>query len=277
MPTWFITGCSTGFGRELAKAVLARGWNAVVTARDPASVADIVADYSDTAISAPLDVRDKGQIGEAVSAAVERFGTIDVLVNNAGYGYRAALEEAEEDEIRRLFDTNVFGVIDVTRAVLPIMRRQRSGHIVNISSVAGRVANPGSSLYSATKFAVNGLSKGLAKEVKPLGIKVTIVEPSGFRTDFAGRSIRETKRPMEEYADTAGKFRATTAAQHGKQPGDPVRAAEAIIKAVQQAEPPLHLLLGVNAVERTRAELEERMAELKAWEDISRGADFPAG
>lgn len=277
MPTWFITGCSTGFGRELAKAVLARGWNAVVTARDPASVADIVADYSDTAISAPLDVRDKGQIGEAVSAAVERFGTIDVLVNNAGYGYRAALEEAEEDEIRRLFDTNVFGVIDVTRAVLPIMRRQRSGHIVNISSVAGRVANPGSSLYSATKFAVNGLSKGLAKEVKPLGIKVTIVEPSGFRTDFAGRSIRETKRPMEEYADTAGKFRATTAAQHGKQPGDPARAAEAIIKAVQQAEPPLHLLLGVNAVERTRAELEERMAELKAWEDISRGADFPAG
>lgn len=276
MPTWFITGCSTGFGREIAKAVLARGWNAVVTARNSASVADIVADCPDTALAASLDVTDKSQIAWAVSAAVERFGTIDVLVNNAGYGYRAALEEAEDDEIRHLFDVNVFGVIDVTRAVLPIMRRQRSGHIVNISSIAGRVANPGSSLYSATKFAVNGLSKGLAKEVQPLGIKVTIVEPSAFRTDFAGRSIRETKRPMEEYAETAGKFRATTAARQGKQPGDPVRAAEAIIKAVQQAEPPLHLLLGVNAVERTRAELEERMAELKAWEGVSRGADFPA-
>lgn len=275
MPTWFITGCSTGFGRELAKAVLKRGWNAAVTARDPAAIADIVADHPERALSAALDVTDKSQIMAAVNAAQRRFGSIDVLVNNAGYGYRSALEESDEEEIHRLFDTNVFGLIEVTRAVLPLMRRQRSGHIVNISSVAGRVANPGSTLYAASKFAVNGLSKGLAQEVRPFGIKVTIVEPSAFRTDFAGRSIRDTSRPMEEYAATAGKQRAMSAARQGKQAGDPARAADAIIQAVEQKEPPLHLLLGANAVERVRAELEERAAELAAWEDVSRGADFP--
>ncbi|WP_173932702.1 oxidoreductase [Chelativorans sp. Marseille-P2723] len=275
MPTWFITGCSTGFGRELAKAVLKRGWNAAVTARDPAAITDIVADHPERALSAALDVTDKSQIIAAVNAAQRRFGRIDVLVNNAGYGYRSALEESDEEEIHRLFDTNVFGLIEVTRAVLPLMRRQRSGHIVNISSVAGRVANPGSSLYAASKFAVNGLSKGLAQEVRPLGIKVTIVEPSAFRTDFAGRSIRDTSRPMGDYAATAGKQRAMSAARQGKQAGDPARAADAIIEAVEQKEPPLHLLLGANAVERVRAELEERAAELAAWEDVSRGADFP--
>lgn len=275
MPTWFITGCSTGFGRELAKAVLERGWNATVTARDPAAIADIVADYPERALSAALDVTDKSQIAAAVGAAQSRFGRIDVLVNNAGYGYRSALEESDDEEIRRLFDTNVFGLIEVTRAVLPLMRRQRSGHIINISSVAGRVANPGSSLYAASKFAVNGLSKGLAQEVRPLGIKVTIVEPSAFRTDFAGRSIRDTTRPMEDYAETAGKQRAMSAARQGKQAGDPARAAAAIIEAVEQKEPPLHLLLGANAVERVRVELEERSAELAAWEDVSRDADFP--
>lgn len=275
MSTWFITGCSTGFGREIARSVLARGWNAVVTARNVATIADIVAGHPDTALAMPLDVTDKTQIAETVSAAKEKFGTIDVLVNNAGYGYRSALEESDDAEVRRLFDTNVFGLIDVTRAVLPIMRRSRSGHIINISSVAGRVANPGSSLYAASKFAVSGLSKGLAQEVKPLGIKVIVVEPSAFRTDFAGRSIRDTARPIDDYAETAGKQRATSAAGNGRQPGDPVRAAEAVIRAVEQDEPPLHLLLGANAVRRVRTELEERMRELQRWEDVARGADFP--
>lgn len=274
MPTWFITGCSTGFGREIAKAVLARGWNAVVTARDPRSVADIVAGH-ETGLAVALDVTEKAQIASAVSAAESAFGGIDVLVNNAGYGYRAALEESDDAEARRLFDTNVFGVIDVTRAVLPIMRRQGSGHVVNISSIAGRVGNGGSSLYAASKFALNGLSKGLAAEMEPHGIKVIIVEPSGFRTDFAGRSIRNAARPMEEYAGTAGKLRAQSAAQHGRQPGDPVRAAEAIIRAVEDREPPLHLLLGTQAVERARAELAERSQEMALWEELSLGADSP--
>lgn len=275
MPTWFITGCSTGFGRELAKAILARGWNAVVTARDPASIADIAAAYPDTALSLPLDVTRKDQIAAAVAGAEQRFGTIDVLVNNAGYGYRAALEESDDKEVRRLFDTNVFGLIDVTRAVLPLMRRQRSGQIVNISSVGGRVANPGTSLYAATKFAVNGVSKGLAKELQPFGIKVVIVEPSAFRTDFAGRSISDASQPIDDYAETAGKQRTISASRHGKQAGDPVRAAEAIIAAVDRDEPPLHLLLGTDATNRVRIELEERMAELEEWLDVSRGADFP--
>lgn len=274
MPTWFITGCSSGFGREIAKAVLARGWNAVVTARSVASIADIANDFPASALSLTLDVTNKRQITDAIENAEARFGAIDVLVNNAGYGYRAAVEEGDDAEVRRLFDTNVFGLIDVTKAVLPGMRMRRSGHIINISSVAGRIASPGAGYYAASKFAVNGLSDGLAKEVAPFGIKVTIIEPGPFRTDFAGRSTRDPSEPLEAYTETAGKQRAISTARHGRQAGDPVRAAQAIIRVAESKHPPLHLLLSGATIDRVRAELTERLCELREWEDTTRGADF---
>lgn len=275
MPTWLITGCSTGFGRELARAVLARGWNAVVTARDPATVADIVTGKEATALAVRLDVTDPVQVAEAVRAAEARFGAIDVLVNNAGYGYRGAVEEAGDAEIRQLFETNVFGLVEMTKAALPGMRARRRGHIVNISSVAGRMAQPGSGYYSATKFAVGGLSDALRKELKPLGIAVTVVEPGGFRTDFAGRSLHQSARTIDDYAETAGKRRRENSTNDGRQPGDPVRAAQAIIQAVEAETPPFRLALGRSAIQRIRAELDEQRRELDAWEEVGADADFP--
>ena len=208
MSTWFITGCSTGLGRALAQAVLANGWNAVVTARNPQSIADVAADRAGSALALKLDVTDSGQIAEAVRQAEARFGGIDVLVNNAGYGYRGAVEEASDSEIRALFDTNFFGLVAMTQAVLPGMRARESGYIINISSVGGRMAAPGSGFYSATKFAVEGMSDALRKELKPLGIGVMVVEPSGFRTDFAGRSCgsrRGRSKPMRQPRDSDGR------------------------------------------------------------------------
>src|SRR6202046_286579 len=199
MQTWLITGCSTGFGRELALAVLARGWHAAVTARNPADIAGIASAHPERSLALKLDVRERGQIAEAVEQTETRFGAIDVLVNNAGYGYRAAVEEASEQDIRDLFDTNFFGLVFMTQAVLPGMRARKQGHIVNISSVAGRMAHPGSGYYSASKFAVEGLSDGLRKELAPLGIGVTVVEPGGFRTDFAGQAAQA----IADYAGTA--------------------------------------------------------------------------
>ncbi|MGD9805058.1 MAG: oxidoreductase [Hyphomicrobiaceae bacterium] len=275
MPTWMITGCSTGIGRAIAQAVLARGWNAAVTARDPASVADIVAGNKATALPLRLDVTKPEQIESAVRDAEARFGAIDVLVNNAGYGYRAAVEEADEADYRELFETNVFGLIAITRQVLPGMRARRSGHIINISSVAGRLAHPGSGYYSATKFAVAGLSDGLRKETKPLGIRVTVVEPGGFRTDFAGRSLQQSQQAISDYADTAGKRRKENITTHGNQPGDPARAAQAIITAVLSDNPPFRLVLGRGAVQRIRSELEDQRRELDLWEETSNAADFP--
>jgi NAD(P)-dependent dehydrogenase (short-subunit alcohol dehydrogenase family) len=276
MPTWFITGCSTGFGRELARAVLAKGWNAVVTARDPATVADIVAGHEKTAVALALDVTDSAQVGKAVQEAEKRFGGIDVLVNNAGYGYRAAVEEADDADVRRMFDTNFFGLVEVTKQVLPGMRQRRHGHIVNISSVGGRMGQAGSGYYAATKFAVGGLSDSLRKELAPLGIHVTVVEPGGFRTDFAGRSLHQSKDPIADYASTAGLRRKENSKRDGRQPGDPVRAAEAIIGAVQAENPPFRFVLGRDAVQRVRAELDAQRSELEAWEAVAVGTDFPA-
>jgi NAD(P)-dependent dehydrogenase (short-subunit alcohol dehydrogenase family) len=275
MPTWFITGCSTGLGRDLAKVVLARGWNAVVTARDPASVADIAAAHRDTALALELDVTKGSQVEDAVRQAQDRFGGIDVLVNNAGYGYRGAVEEASEAETRALFDTNFFGLVAVTRTVLPGMRTRGSGFIVNISSVGGRMAAPGSGFYSATKFAVEGMSDALRKELKPLGIGVMVVEPSGFRTDFAGRSLRQSARTIDAYASTAGKRRKENLTNDGKQAGDPVRAAEAIINALQADTPPFRLALGRDAVERIRAEMEAQRRDLETWAEVAIAADYP--
>jgi NAD(P)-dependent dehydrogenase (short-subunit alcohol dehydrogenase family) len=245
MTTWFITGCSTGIGKELAKAVLANGSNAVVTARNPAAVQDIVVGHPSTALALPLDVTNKAQIKEAVAAAESRFGGVDVLVNNAGYGFRGAVEEADDEEIRQVFETNFFGLVALTQAALPGMRNRRRGHIINISSTAGRMAQPGSGFYSATKFAVGGLSDALRKELKPLGIHVTVVEPSGFRTDFAGRSLQQSKRTIDDYDATAGARRKERTNSHGRQPGDPVRAAAALIQITQFGSPPLDSRLAV--------------------------------
>ncbi|MBR2813620.1 MAG: SDR family NAD(P)-dependent oxidoreductase [Reyranella sp.] len=276
MATWLITGCSTGFGRELASAVLARNWNAVVTARDPATIQDIVAGHDVSALALRLDVTDPEQVASAAKEAEARFGAIDVLVNNAGYGYRGAVEEADETEVRELFETNFFGLVSMIQAVLPGMRAHRRGHIVNISSVAGRMAQPGSGYYSATKFAVGGLSDALRKEVGPLGIRVTVVEPGGFRTDFAGRSLRQSKHTIDDYAATAGARRKENSSTDGRQPGDPARAAQAIIRAVQADKPPFRLALGRSAVQRIRAEIDTQRQELDAWEETANGADYPA-
>jgi short-subunit dehydrogenase len=275
MTTWFITGCSTGIGRELAKAVVAGGSNVVVTARDPETIQDIVAGHATSAIAVRLDVTKKAQIANAVGEALRRFGGIDVLVNNAGYGFRGAVEEADDDEIRQLFETNFFGLVALTQAVLPGMRARRRGHIINISSTAGRMAHPGSGYYSATKFAIGGLSEALRKELKPLGIHVTVVEPSGFRTDFAGRSLQQSRRTIDDYDATAGARRKERINSHGRQPGDPVRAAAALLQITRSESPPSRLALGRAAVTRIRAELEGHIKEIDAWAELSNGADFP--
>ena len=274
MATWFITGCSTGLGRALAAAVLQAGHNAVLTARKPESLDDLVRDFSDTALVLPLDVRDHDQVVAAVRAGEERFGALDVLVNNAGYGYRSALEEGDPDEVAQLFATNFFGAVDVIQQVLPGMRSRGAGTIVNLSSIAGRVSQPGSGYYSATKFALEGASDALAKEVGPLGIRVIVVEPGGFRTDFAGRSLTQSAQPIGDYADTAGKRRKENDTIHGRQPGDPAKAAQAILQAVASDEPPLRLLLGSDALRRAEAELDRQRAEIDAWREVTTGTDF---
>ncbi len=274
-PVWFITGCSTGFGLELAKLVLARGWQAVLTARRPEALCPLVAEYKDNALVLKLDVTDPANIEQAVAEAEARFGQIDVLVNNAGYGYLAAIEEGEEEGIRAQFETNVFGLLALTRRVLPAMRQRRSGHIVNFSSIGGLCAFAATGYYHATKFAVEALSESLSIEVALLGIKVTIVEPGPFRTDWAGRSIIESKTTIEDYAATAGKRRESTRANSGKQPGDPVRGAEAVIKALESSAPPLRLLLGAPALDLAYKRLDTLRANFDAWKETTLGADYP--
>lgn len=269
MATWLITGCSTGLGRALAQAVLAHGHNAVVTARNPATLEDIAAAHPDTALVLPLDVTDRAQIGTVVQQAQTRFGSVDVLVNNAGYGYRAAVEEADDADIRQLFDTNVFGAVDMIKAVLPDMRAKRSGSIVNISSIGARIKPAGSGYYSATKAALEGLSGSLHRELQPLGISVTVVEPGAFRTDFAGRSLTQSAMPIGDYAETAGKRRKENDTIHGTQPGDPAKAAEAILKVVESAEPPSLLVLGQDAFGAFGAVAEAELAELDRWRELS--------
>jgi len=272
---WFITGCSTGFGRELAKEVLALGNRAAVAARNTDDVKDIIAAYPDTAVAVKLDVTKADEIKAATTVVKNKFGRIDVLVNNAGIGYFAAIEESEEAEVRRMFEINVFGLANVTNSVLPIMRAQRSGHIVNIASIGGLVGFPGVGFYNATKFAVDGYSEALSKETAPLGIKVTIVAPSGFRTDWAGRSANNSPIIIDDYKTTAEANKNTIRGYSGKQAGDPVRAAKAIVKAVEAEHPPLRLLLGVAALKGARNKLEQLKKDIDAWEETTTGADFP--
>jgi NAD(P)-dependent dehydrogenase (short-subunit alcohol dehydrogenase family) len=276
MTTWLITGCSTGLGRAFAEAVLDHGHNAVVTARDVAKVQDLADKYPDTALAVPLDVTDDTQVSAAVSAAEDRFGAVDVLVNNAGYGYRAAVEEGEDDAVQRLFDTHVFGTVRTIKAVLPGMRARRTGTIVNLSSIGARICPEGSGYYSAVKAAIEALTLSLRQEVAPLGITAMVVEPGGFRTDFAGRSLTQAAVPIADYADTAGKRRKDHDTGHGKQPGDPAKAATALIQAVESDTPPYMLLLGNDTSDGFRAALDALRAEVDTWEALSRSTDFDA-
>jgi len=272
-PVWFITGCSTGFGRELARQLLEGGYRAVVTARNPDDLRDFAGNGN--ALILKLDVTVHSQIDAAVKAAEEKFGRIDVLVNNAGIGYFGSAEESEDEQVRRMFDINVFGLGRMTSAVLPGMRKKRSGSIVNISSLAGIRTFPGLSYYNATKFAVVGFSGALQEEVEPLGIKVIVVEPSGFRTDWAGRSANECPHLIEDYRPTAGAKCEQLRAVSGKQPGDPVRAVRAIINAVESPNPPHHLPLGNAAFELGMVKFETMRKEFAAQEAVARGADSP--
>jgi NAD(P)-dependent dehydrogenase (short-subunit alcohol dehydrogenase family) len=267
---WFITGTSSGFGRELTRAVIAHGDRVVATARDIAGIDDLATLAPDQVRAVRLDVTDTESIRSAVAEAERAFGRIDVLVNNAGSGLLGAFEELSENDLRHNFETNVFGTMTVTRTVLPLLRRQRSGHIVQMSSVIGVMAGPGGTAYAGTKFALEGMSEALAAEVAHLGIRVTIVEPGPFRTDFGGRSLRWGE-PMEDYAELIAPARKALEASHGTQPGDPYRGAEAIIAAVGLDNPPLRLPLGAEAFVWIRTRLQSRLEELDAAEPI--GAD----
>jgi NAD(P)-dependent dehydrogenase (short-subunit alcohol dehydrogenase family) len=274
LSTGFFTGCSTGLGRAFAAAALERGHTVVVTARDVSSVRDLVDAHPGTALALALDVTDDQQVNAAVAAAQERFGGIDVLVNNAGYGYRAAVEEGEDGPVRQLFDTHVFGTVRTIKAVLPGMRARRSGTIVNISSIGARRGPEGSGYYAAAKAAVEALTLSLRKEVAPLGITALTVEPGAFRTDFSGRSLTQAATPIADYAGTAGKRRKEHDTLHGTQPGDPARAAAALIDVVESGRAPYLLVLGADASDTIRTAIDGLRTDLDTWEKVSRATDF---
>jgi NAD(P)-dependent dehydrogenase (short-subunit alcohol dehydrogenase family) len=241
---WFITGTSGGIGRELVREVLRRGDSVVATSRNPQKVAETFTEHKDRLLVVAVDLGNFDQITKSVQAGISRFSKIDVLVNNAGYGLLGAVEEADDYEIKKVHEINVFGLLRVLRALLPHFRERKSGHVVNLSSISGLIGLPGIGIYNATKFAVEGISEALAAEVVPLGIKVTVVEPGPFRTEFLAGSLAMAKNIIPEYERTAGVTRAGAVTRNGNQPGDPLRAAAAIIKAVTAENPPLHLLLG---------------------------------
>ena len=271
--TWLITGCSTGIGRALAERLLAKGERVFATARNPEQLRDLVVGH-DNAHALKLDVDVAADIKAAV-AAVERAGRLDVLVNNAGYGYLTAIEEADEQGYRAQFETNMFGLIAMTKAVLPAMRERGSGHIINVASVGGFIGNPGSGFYAATKFGVVGFSESLSKEVGPLGVKVTVIEPGPFRTDWAGRSLQTSAHPIAAYEETVHARLKQLVAVNGRQVGDPKRAAEAIITVVDSAEPPLNLVLGAPGLKLAREKLKALAAEFDKWEALTLSADYP--
>jgi len=274
MSTWLITGCSTGLGRALAAEVLGRGHDAVVTARDAAAVQDLVEVHPGDALGLALDVTDADQVAEVVRRAEERFGAVDVLVNNAGYGYRAAVEEGAEADVRRLFDTNLFGAVAMIKAVLPGMRERRVGTIVNVSSIGARACPPGSGYYSATKAALEAVTSALRKEIAPLALTAMAVEPGAFRTDFAGRSLTQSAEAIADYAETAGKRRKEHDTVHGTQPGDPARAAAALVDVITSGKAPELLVLGSDALEGYRLVADGQRAEVDAWEHVSTSTDF---
>jgi NAD(P)-dependent dehydrogenase (short-subunit alcohol dehydrogenase family) len=273
--TWFITGAASGFGHAFAEHALAQGHNVVATARDAARLADLVALAPDRVLAAPLDVDVAGAAEAAVQAAVARFGRIDVLINNAGYGVVGALEETPDAELRALMNTNFFGAMAVTRAALPVLRAQRSGAIVNISSLGGQLSFSGFSAYSASKFALEGASEALAQEVAPFGVKVLIVEPGQFRTQLAGSGMRHMP-VIEAYQPVVGATREFAHTMHNTQAGDPRKAAVAIERALNAEHTPLRLQLGDDAVDAVRAHAESLLKDMQAWEAVSRSTNFDA-
>ena len=273
--TWFITGTSSGFGRAFAQHALPQGHRVVATARRVETLADLVAQAPDRVLAVALDVDVAGAAEAAIAAAVARFGRIDVLVNNAGYGVVGALEETPDAELRALFDTNFFGAMAVIRAALPVLREQRGGAIVNMSSLGGQLSFAGFSAYSATKFALEGASEALAQEMAPFGVKVLIVEPGQFRTNLAGGGMRHMPA-LDAYAAVVGGTREFAHSMHGTQPGDPLKAAAAIERALAAEKTPLRLQLGGDSVDAVRAHATALLAELDAWESVGRGTDFDA-
>ena len=274
MTTWLITGCSSGIGRGIAKAVLKHGDNAVVTARNVSTVTDIIEDYPDTAIAVPLDITNKESIADAVKAAADNFGGVDILVNNAGYGYRSSVEEGEEDSVNLLFDTNFFGPIALIKQVLPYMRAQKNGAILNVSSIAAARSGVGSGYYAASKAALELMTDGLMKEVAPLGIKVMTVEPGAFRTKFYDTSLKGTQKQIKDYAETAWKTRKENIVDNQDQPGDPDKAGEVVYETMKKENLPKRLLLGSDAVKIVSAEMKERLQEIEDWSAISKQTDY---
>jgi NAD(P)-dependent dehydrogenase (short-subunit alcohol dehydrogenase family) len=270
---WFVTGSSRGLGRALTEAVLDAGHQVVATARRPEQLADLVETYGDQIRTAKLNVTSPEDATSAVAEALSAFGRIDVVVNNAGYGFGGAFEEMSAEEFKGQIDTNFWGVVHVTRAVLPILRRQGAGHLIQITSTGGRMTVPGLSGYHAAKFAVEGLSEALAQEIKPLGLKLTIVEPGGFRTDWAGASMSYAS-PIKAYAPSVGVIRSHVEQMDGQQPGDPRKAAAAIMKIAELAEPPLRLPLGNDAMAVLRHRYKTSAEELERWSDITQSTDF---
>ena len=274
MTTWLITGCSSGIGRGIAKAVLKHGDNAIVTARNISTVADIVENYPDTAIAVPLDITNKESIADAVKAAADNFGGIDILVNNAGYGYRSSVEEGEEESVNLLFNTNFFGPIELIKQVVPYMRAQKNGAILNVSSIAAARSGVGSGYYAASKAALELMTDGLMKEVAPLGIKVMTVEPGAFRTKFYDTSLKGTQKQIEDYAETAWKTRKENIVDNQDQPGDPDKAGEVIYETMKKENLPKRLLLGSDAVKIVSAEMKERLQEIEDWSAVSKQTDY---
>lgn len=274
MKTWFITGCSSGIGRGIAKAVLENGDRAVVTARNIDSVQDIMNSYPGLALALTLDITKKDSIHLAVQSAISVFGKIDVLVNNAGYGYRSSVEEGNVDDVNVLFNTNFFGPVELIKAVLPSMRQNKYGFILNVSSIAGVRSAIGSGYYAASKAALELMSDGLSKELKPLGIEVMIVEPGAFRTRFYDTSLKGTDKKIEDYTETAGKTRKENVVNLENQPGDPDKAGKVLVEMVEKGHLPLRLLLGSDAVKLIEAELENRLIELSENKHISIQTDY---
>lgn len=273
--TWLITGCSEGgIGAGIAKAVLARGDNAVVTARSTDKVRSIVENYPDTALAVALDVTKPESIRAAVAAAHDKFSGIDVLVNNAGYAYRSSVEEAERAGLDKMYETNFFGPVALIQAVLPEMRQRRSGTIVNVSSIAAVRTGAASGYYASTKAALELMTEGLAAEVRPLGIRVMLVEPGAFRTHFYDTSLQGAALTIGDYQDTAWKRAPQNAPNTQSQPGDPDKAGDVLIEALESENPPFRLLLGSDAVKVVRATLEARLQEVNAWAELSAKTDF---
>lgn len=275
--TWLITGASAGLGRELVTAALARGDRVVATSRNPQQLDDLVRAHADRMLAVALDVTDPDDARSVAAAAVDRFGSLDVVVNNAGYAASAAIEDIPLPEFRTQLEINLFGVINVTKAVLPIMRQHRTGHIIQISSIGGRVGGtPGLSPYQTAKFGVEGFSEVLANEVAPLGIKVIIVEPGGLRTSWAAGAAEAPVPVTADYEQTVGEWVRRFAAYTGNEPGDPAKAAEAIAEIIDQDRPPRRLLLGSDALDIALQSGIQRNAEAESWAEVSRSVDFPS-